>query len=49
VNLPGLDFCGLAQAQGVKAILVTRGEELDGALRTVFAAESPMLLEVRVK
>jgi benzoylformate decarboxylase len=49
VNLPDLDFCGLAQAQGVKAILVTRCEELDGALRTVFAAASPMLLEVRVK
>ena len=49
VHLPGLDFCGLAQAQGVKAILVTRREDLDGALRTVFAAETPMLLEVRVK
>jgi len=49
VHLPDLDFCGLATAQGVKAILVTRCEELDGALRTVFAARSPMLLEVRVK
>ena len=49
VQLPDLDFCGLAQAQGVKAILVTRSEDLDGALRTVFAAGSPMLLEVRVK
>jgi benzoylformate decarboxylase len=49
VNLPDLDFCGLAQAQGVKAVLVTRCEELDDALRTVFAAAAPMLLEVRVK
>jgi benzoylformate decarboxylase len=49
VQLPDLDFCGLAEAQGVKAILVTRCEELDGALRTVFAAASPMLLEVSVK
>ena len=49
VNLPDLDFCRLAEAQGVKAILVTRCEDLDGALRTVFAAASPMLLEVRVK
>ena len=49
VQLPGLDFCGLAQAQGVEAILVTRVEELDGALRTLFAAGAPMLLEVRVK
>ena len=49
VQLPGLDFCALAEAQGVKAILVTRCEDLDGALRAVFAAGSPMLLEVRVK
>jgi benzoylformate decarboxylase len=49
VHLPDLDFCALAEAQGVKAILVTRCEDLDGALRTVFAAASPMLLEVRVK
>jgi thiamine pyrophosphate-dependent acetolactate synthase large subunit-like protein len=49
VNLPDLDFCGLAQAQGVKAMLVTRCEELDAALRTVFEAAAPMLLEVRVK
>jgi benzoylformate decarboxylase len=49
VSLPDLDFCALAEAQGVKAILVTRCENLDAALRTVLAAESPMLLEVRVK
>jgi benzoylformate decarboxylase len=48
VQLPDLDFCGLAEAQGVRAILVTRCEDLDDALRTVFAAGSPMLLEVRV-
>jgi benzoylformate decarboxylase len=49
VHLPDLDFCGLAEAQGVKAILVARCEDLDAALRTVFAATAPMLLEVRVK
>jgi benzoylformate decarboxylase len=49
VQLPDLDFCGLAEAQGVKAIRVTRCEDLDAALGKVFAARSPMLLEVRVK
>jgi benzoylformate decarboxylase len=49
VHLPDLDFCGLAEAQGVKAIRVSRCEDLDAALATVFAARSPMLLEVRVK
>ena len=48
VHLPGLDFCGLAEAQGVKALRVERAEELDAALRTVFAAVAPTLLEVRV-
>jgi benzoylformate decarboxylase len=48
VQLPNLDFCGLAEAQGVPAIRVTRCEHLDAALRTVFAADTPRLLEVRV-
>jgi benzoylformate decarboxylase len=49
VHLPDLDFCRLAEAQGVKAILAARCEDLDAALQTVFAAKMPMLLEVRVK
>jgi benzoylformate decarboxylase len=49
VQLPNLDFCKLAEAQGVKAIRVDRCEDLDAALRTVFEAGSPILLEVRVK
>jgi benzoylformate decarboxylase len=49
VHLPDLDFCGLAEAQGVKALRVDRCEELDAALRAVFTADTPMLLEVRVK
>ena len=49
VHLPHLDFCALAAAQGVKGIRVERCEDLDAALRQVFAANVPMLLEVRVK
>jgi len=49
VRLPHLDFCALAAAQGVKAIRVERCEELDPALREVFTAGTPMLLEVCVK
>jgi benzoylformate decarboxylase len=49
VHLPDLDLCKLAEAQGVEAIRVDRCEDLDAALRTVFAAGSPILLEVRVK
>jgi benzoylformate decarboxylase len=49
VRLPHLDFCALAEGQGVKARRVERCEDLDSALLEVFAAAVPMLLEVRVK
>ncbi|MBL8272083.1 benzoylformate decarboxylase [Steroidobacter sp.] len=48
VQLPGLDFCGLARSQGVAATRVRRVDELDSALHTAFAARSPMLVEVNV-
>lgn len=48
VQLPHLDFCALASSQGVKGMRVERCEDLDAALREIFAAEVPMLLEVRV-
>jgi benzoylformate decarboxylase len=49
VHLPHLDFCALAAAQGVKGIRVERCADLDDALRQVFTADVPMLLEVCVK
>jgi benzoylformate decarboxylase len=49
VRLPHLDFCALAQSQGVQGIRVERCEDLDAALNRIFLAEVPMLLEVRVK
>jgi benzoylformate decarboxylase len=48
-SLPDIDFCALAQGQGVEAILVDRCEALDDALRTAFAnAAEPTLVEVAV-
>lgn len=47
-RLPGLDFCGLARAQGVSAMTVTHCDELDSALLEAFASRSPMLVEVVV-
>jgi benzoylformate decarboxylase len=47
-QLPHLDFCGLARAQGVAALRVERCEELDAALASAFAATQPMLVEVHV-
>jgi benzoylformate decarboxylase len=49
VRLPHLDFCELAAGHGVKARRVERCADLDSALREVFAAAVPMLLEVRIK
>jgi thiamine pyrophosphate-dependent acetolactate synthase large subunit-like protein len=49
VHLPQLDFCALAQAQGVQGLRVERCEDLDAALTGIFRADAPMLLEVRVK
>ena len=43
-----LDFCALAQAQGVAGLRVTSAGELDAALATAFAASHPMLIEVCV-
>jgi benzoylformate decarboxylase len=48
-SLPHLDFCALAQAQGVKGVRVTRCAELDEALRMAFAAAGPVLVEVCVE
>jgi benzoylformate decarboxylase len=48
LRLPHLDFCALAQSQGVRATRVERCQDLDAALREVFAARVPMLLEILV-
>jgi benzoylformate decarboxylase len=48
-SLPDIDFCGLADGQGVKGVSVTRSDALDDALRTSFAnATEPTLVEVAV-
>jgi benzoylformate decarboxylase len=48
-SLPEIDFCALAQGQGVKAIAVDRCDALDDALRSAFAiVTEPTLVEVAV-
>jgi benzoylformate decarboxylase len=49
IQLPQLDFCALAQGQGVRAIHVERCADLDGALTTAFAATGPVLVEVETE
>jgi benzoylformate decarboxylase len=49
MQLPHLDFCALALAQGIEAKRVEHCADLDAALLELFAADVPMLLEVSVK
>jgi benzoylformate decarboxylase len=45
-QLPGIDFCALAEAQGVRAIRVTHTGELDAALAEAFRFEKALLVQV---
>jgi benzoylformate decarboxylase len=48
-RLPGIDFCALAEGQGVRAIAVNCSDQLDEALRTAFATlAAPTVVEVAV-
>ncbi len=49
IELPAIDFCGLARSQGVAAQSVAACGELDAALRSALAARTPNLLEVQVE
>ena len=49
MQLPHLDFCALARSQGVGSRRVEHCADLDAALLELFAADVPMLLEVRVQ
>lgn len=47
-DLSGLDFCGLAGAQGVAARRVDAAVEIDAALAWSFAAAGPTLVEMMI-
>lgn len=48
VDISGLDFVGLAQAQGCTASLVQTADELTEQLQSALAVQGPHLLEVRI-
>jgi len=47
-QLPALDFCAMAQGQGLAAERVGHADQLDAALTRSFAADRPTLVEVVV-
>jgi len=48
-KLPGIDFVKLAQGMGVEGMRVSHVDELDDAIRDLFAGSGPRLLEVVVE
>jgi benzoylformate decarboxylase len=49
IELPGIDFVGLAQAMGCQAARVGSADALDQGLETALNASGPFLLEVMVE
>ena len=49
VDLPGIDFCGLAKAMGCEAARVDGAAGLDEGLRQSLASKGPFLLEVMIE
>jgi len=47
-KLPALDFVALAKGHGIDGCRVERPDALEGVLRSAFAAEKPILVEVVV-
>ena len=47
-DLPGIDFAGLARAQGCEAHRVTRAAELEPVLRAALGSTAPVLVDVQV-
>ncbi|TKD50673.1 benzoylformate decarboxylase [Sphingomonas baiyangensis] len=47
-ELPGLDFCAIAEGQGVRATRVDNIAGIDAALAASFAADHPTLVDVQV-
>lgn len=48
VDLPGLDFVALARGHGCSAVRVTDAAEIEPALKSAFAHEAPMLVDIAV-
>jgi benzoylformate decarboxylase len=48
IELPGLDFVGLAHSMGCPGTRVSKPHELADRLRAAFQAQGPQLLEVVV-
>jgi benzoylformate decarboxylase len=48
-KLPGIDFVKLAEGMGVPGARISSVDDLDDAIRALFAGNGPKLLEVVVE
>ena len=49
MDLPGIDYCAIAQGYGVRAVRIASRDELAAALARSVASDSPSLIEVRTR
>jgi benzoylformate decarboxylase len=47
-KVPGIDYVGLAKAQGCDGVLVERSADLPDVLRKALASSGPTVIEARV-
>ena len=46
MDLPGIDYCAIAQGYGLHAVRIASRDELATALMRAVASDSPSLIEV---
>jgi benzoylformate decarboxylase len=49
MDIPGIDYCAIAQGYGVRAVRITAGDELAAALVRSIASDFPSLIEVPIR
>jgi benzoylformate decarboxylase len=49
IDLPGIDYCAIAQGYGVRAVRIATRDELAAALVRSIASDSPSLIEVPIR
>jgi benzoylformate decarboxylase len=49
LDLPGIDYCAIAQGYGVRAVRIATRDELAAALVRCIASDSPSLIEVPIR
>jgi benzoylformate decarboxylase len=49
MDLPGIDYCAIAQGYGIRAVRIASRDELAAALVRSVSSDSPSLIEVPIR